>query len=314
MLPVVLWRNGIWPARTEMPAPARWSADLQTFVGAFSRRYPGRWVPVPWAYSAEVHLCQCSENVDHCNIIIERLVGNTLRGQVHEVLPCASRYSISRIAETRESCVSLLGQPQDEDTFPPLRNGDIVFVGESAQSRGSRVAPSHALHVLPICFAGLRKACLGLLVGASLFSTHLGFLLLLATMSPPLHDVPEEIMPYRPPAHARMTFRRGAGEQVGPARILLRLGLPSHIIKAPINPRSTFWPATCQRLGHPLCGPKMTRGGVLTLAQCFKAKRCSISCGGIDACVVTCRQVYLLISISLGRLSRSGEEECHTHS
>ena len=141
-LPIVFWRPGIWIARTEMPPPAYWDAALGTFRGTFSRRYPGRWVPVPWAHSDEVHLCQCSESIDHCHIILEHLQENTLVGHVHEVSQYSSRYSLACIAGVPAERVSLLGNPAEDDEFPPLRDGDIVFVDAADPSRGSRLRPA----------------------------------------------------------------------------------------------------------------------------------------------------------------------------
>ena len=50
ILVMVIWRPGREPVRTEMPAGQQWSAAHQAFLGRFRIKYPGRWVPVPWAY------------------------------------------------------------------------------------------------------------------------------------------------------------------------------------------------------------------------------------------------------------------------
>ena len=48
-----------------MPGPSRWIASQQHFVGRFHDKYPGQWVPVPWAYAKE------AADPLRCNVIFE---------------------------------------------------------------------------------------------------------------------------------------------------------------------------------------------------------------------------------------------------
>ena len=57
-LTILLWRPGWQPTKTTMPPDAYWSAAEHSFLGEFEQRYPGQWVPVPWAYDDRPHLCQ----------------------------------------------------------------------------------------------------------------------------------------------------------------------------------------------------------------------------------------------------------------
>ncbi|CAE7476814.1 unnamed protein product [Symbiodinium sp. CCMP2592] len=91
---VVLWTPGHRPIRTTMPPGSHWRANCHSFDGDFQQRYPGRWGPVPWAYSHDVHLCLRAGDDISCNIIVEELTGDRLMGEA--------------------------------DAWPPLRDGDIL--------------------------------------------------------------------------------------------------------------------------------------------------------------------------------------------
>ena len=124
--PVVLWMPGIWPVRTEMPGPARWQSDIQTFAGHFSRRFPGRWVPVPWIHSDEVHLCLQDTEENICNVLFEWYNGQTLLGACRRVYRWASFTTLAEQFGTNGAPLLLLGAPFGKSTGP-LRDGDILY-------------------------------------------------------------------------------------------------------------------------------------------------------------------------------------------
>ncbi|CAE7876172.1 unnamed protein product [Symbiodinium microadriaticum] len=136
-LPIVMWRPGSRPSRTVAPAPQCWIAHDGTFYGTFSRRYPGRWVPMPWAYSDEVHLCLRSEDAERCNVILEYQLGGKLLGDCYSVRPESTGYSLSYFARAPVGELTLLGQPVGETDFPPLRDGDIIHYETAHAWRGS---------------------------------------------------------------------------------------------------------------------------------------------------------------------------------
>ncbi|CAE7208415.1 unnamed protein product, partial [Symbiodinium microadriaticum] len=125
-LPIVMWRPGSWPTRTVAPAPQYWIARDETFYGTFSRRYPGQWVPMQWAYSDEVHLCLRSADPERCNVVLEYQQGSKLLGDCYSVRPESTGYSLSYFARSPVGDLSLLGHRGGTVGFPPLRDGDIV--------------------------------------------------------------------------------------------------------------------------------------------------------------------------------------------
>ena len=143
-LNVTVWRPGLRPTRTTMPPPSRWLAASQTFAGAFSRKYPGRWVPVPWIYNDEVHLCQRAPGEDDCNIILEALRDNFLDGSCIAVHTWTTVASIASQLGIPADRISLLG-PQPRHAPGALRDGDILHY--TAPSEVSR-APRHGLVML----------------------------------------------------------------------------------------------------------------------------------------------------------------------
>ncbi|CAE7663339.1 hypothetical protein AK812_SmicGene26670 [Symbiodinium microadriaticum] len=124
-LPVVVWRPGYWPARTEMPPPAHWTAELQTFAGRFSCKYPGRWVPVPWAYSDEVHLCRRSDYESYVNVVIETLQGDKMVGGCYTVPSWTTAAAVIQHSGLEHRPLALLGHVPTA-ALPPLRDGDVL--------------------------------------------------------------------------------------------------------------------------------------------------------------------------------------------
>ena len=160
MVVLIVWRPGEDPVRTEMPAGQRWSASQQAFLGHFGRKYPGRWVPVQWAYSDVVHICRRDDSDDHCNIILEGLNGNQLLGTCQRVACCATRYSLAGIAGVEEDRLNLLGV-HDSGVFPTLRDGDIVHYEISSARQSSAGALSMLAVFAGAAFAGRSGHLLG---------------------------------------------------------------------------------------------------------------------------------------------------------
>ncbi|CAE7243796.1 pol [Symbiodinium sp. KB8] len=162
-LPLLIWRIGRRPSETVMPPPARWVASEQTFTGRFGVKYPGRWVPVPWAHTDRVALCQCAEASEHCNIILETCRDWNLQGECITVSTSASRYSLSQLTGFPPESLSLLGQGVDSPEFPPLRDGDTIFSEvEPVTGQAKRSVPGLALAVL-LCGASYRGRPLALI-------------------------------------------------------------------------------------------------------------------------------------------------------
>ncbi|CAE7211553.1 CEP2 [Symbiodinium necroappetens] len=142
-LPLLVCRAGRRPSGTTMPPPSRWVADEGAFTGRFRVKFPGRWVPVPWAYSDSVTLCQRADAPDSCNILLERCEGTSLSFECRTVATAATRYSLAQIAQVDPGQVSLLGQGVDLEDFPPLRDGDIVhYTVPVAANHNWRATPS----------------------------------------------------------------------------------------------------------------------------------------------------------------------------
>ena len=162
-LPLLVCRPGRQPSGTTMPPPVRWVAAEGAFTGRFREKFPGRWVPVPWAYIDSITLCQRSTQPEYCNIILERCAGASLTCECRTVATAATRYSLAQIAQVPQEHISLLGQGVDIDDIPPLRDGDIVhYVAPADASRGN----SHALH----------SVIVGLLCGSSRWGCFLSAL------------------------------------------------------------------------------------------------------------------------------------------
>ena len=154
-LPVTMWRPGIRPSRTTMPPPIRWHSSMQTFAGAFSRRYPGAWVPVPWIYNDEVHICLRAAGEHECNVILEEHRDGSLDGRCVTVNTWTTEAAIAQQVGVAAHDVVLLGP--DCPTRGSLRDGDIFHFPLSALGGTSfghqRATPTFALW--PLLFSGL---------------------------------------------------------------------------------------------------------------------------------------------------------------
>ena len=157
-LPLLVWRVGRPPSATVMPPPARWVSSEQTFTGRFGVKFPGRWVPVPWAHTDIVALCPCAESQGHCNIVYETCHDMHLRGECITVSSSSSRYSLSQLVGSSPARLSLLGQGVESSELPPLRDGDTIFsFAEDEHNTAPRRRPGHLL-ALTVCWLSWR-AC-----------------------------------------------------------------------------------------------------------------------------------------------------------
>ena len=156
-LPVVVWMPGIWPVRTEMPGHARWHAASQTFLGHFSRRFPGQWVPVQWISSDEVHVCLQDQEAQVCNIVIERSNPTQLLGYCRRVYRWASLDTLSVQFGTEGAPLVRLGASSPESSGP-LRDGDVLHFVTPDASATFRPTPGWRSFLCLICLghAGLR--------------------------------------------------------------------------------------------------------------------------------------------------------------
>ncbi|CAE7283093.1 unnamed protein product [Symbiodinium sp. CCMP2592] len=125
-LNVVLWRPGRRPVSTKIPSPVLWCASEKQFRGQFPHRYPGRWVPLAWAYSDIPHLCLCPEAEELRTIIIETFQQDRLVGQCHVVHACADANTCRILVDQIDAPCMLLGATRDKE-WSELRNGDIAI-------------------------------------------------------------------------------------------------------------------------------------------------------------------------------------------
>ena len=125
-LTLILWRPSMKPVRTTMPPHAHWSAQRSTFLGELETRYPGQWVPVPWANDDKPHLCQRAPTDGAIHIIHERPEEASLRGDCLQVPSPATLNSIATFVGVRPQDLTLLGSSDDSATLE-AREGDIVF-------------------------------------------------------------------------------------------------------------------------------------------------------------------------------------------
>ena len=139
-----------------MPPPARWVSSEQTFTGRFGVKFPGRWVPVPWAHTDKVALCPCADSHGHCNIIYETCHDMHLRGECITVSSSSSRYSLSQLVGSSPARLSLLGQGVESSELPPLRDGDTIFnFAEDEHNTALRRRP-YRLLALTLCWLSWR--------------------------------------------------------------------------------------------------------------------------------------------------------------
>ena len=146
-VPLVLWAPEWDSVHTTMPPSGRWDAASQMFIGRFSRRFPGRWVPVPWAYSDQVQMCRRAEDPLHSNVILETCSiqpdGCHLIGVCRTVNSRLSRESAAGMMHTTIDMISVLGIAEDAP-WPALRDGDIIhqqptsFVVDSSHTDSRR--------------------------------------------------------------------------------------------------------------------------------------------------------------------------------
>ena len=140
-LPITMWRPGLRPSRTTMPAPGYWSASMQTFAGTFSRNYPGRWVPVPWIYSDEVHLCLRASGEHECNLILEELQQGSLQGRCVTMHTWCSLPSLALQLGIAPSRLALLGHSGTQPVVS-LRDGDVLHYPVCDYARGPALGKS----------------------------------------------------------------------------------------------------------------------------------------------------------------------------
>ena len=171
-LTLLIWRVGRPPAETVMPPPARWVSSEQTFTGRFGVKYPGRWVPVPWAHTDKVALCQAADSPGHCNIIFETCQDLRLRGECITVSSSSSRYSLSQLLGVSPTSLSLLGQGVDSNELPPLRDGDTVFHGDEEEPNTAYRQYPWVIVTLTVCRFSWRACSLAL---AGVWSLSLDF-------------------------------------------------------------------------------------------------------------------------------------------
>ena len=150
-LTIVLWRPGFPYTKTTMPPGAHWLADRQTFHGEFEHRYPGTWVPVPWAYDDRPHLCQRPPNPDSLHVIYEHVEGSILQGECMPVSRWSTLQSIAGQLQVDPQQLRLLGADSNA-AGRPLRDGDIIHTLDPAievpSSLAAVVAPSICLLLL----------------------------------------------------------------------------------------------------------------------------------------------------------------------
>ena len=184
-----------------MPAPGHWDALARTFTGAFADRYPGAWVPVPWAFDNEVHLCLQAPDPLHCNVIVETTHvgerGPTLRGRCLTVNTRATEETLGHLLQVEPWRLQVLGVGA-EASWPILRDGDVIYTHPNvptASNRSPRSQPRFGLSLLAIV-AGMRlhgrwslAVAAGFLYGSSWWS-HDGLHLstVVQTLRAPLHS------------------------------------------------------------------------------------------------------------------------------
>ncbi|CAE7836107.1 unnamed protein product [Symbiodinium sp. CCMP2592] len=191
-LPVVVWIPGRRPSRTVLPPGSQWRANLAAFEGEFQQRYPGHWAPVPWAYSHDVHLCQRADDEVCCNVIVEELTDDKLRGNCHTVNTRISSRAFAVAWGVRPDKVRLLGLPGDHADWPPLRDGDILHFNSADRSEGVRA--SEVLCAVVACFLGHHPW----FKGAIWLGCRLGTAVAMPTGAPPSGQPPHWLWsPYR---------------------------------------------------------------------------------------------------------------------
>ena len=152
-LTIVLWRPGFPYTKTTMPPGAHWLADRQTFQGEFENRYPGTWVPVPWAYDDRPHLCQRPPNPDSLHVIYEHVEGRILQGECIPVSRWSTLQSIAGQLQVDLQQLRLLGADSNA-LGRPLRDGDIIHALDPAIETPSSLAAVAAPSICLLILAG----------------------------------------------------------------------------------------------------------------------------------------------------------------
>ena len=173
MVELTIWRPNRPPVTTEMPAGATWDAQAQRFRGRFADKYPGAWVPVPWAYNAQVHLCSPAADPTLCNVLVESVQpvdgAFKLRATCHTVHQASTCVSIAGALRLPTAHLRLIGVPEPADDFPALRDGDILHYSLPEDAHAFRPAVHLslwlAIGITRSRFLGVVAA--GLLLGSS---------------------------------------------------------------------------------------------------------------------------------------------------
>ena len=119
----VVWQPDTRPLLTTVPSGSRWNALDATFEGAFSDRYPGGWVPVPWIAEDRPHLVQIAASDRFVHVVVE----------TPAACFCTAVHMHTDRHQLRADLPSLQGQPRvlsitDEELQQgtTLRDGDVV--------------------------------------------------------------------------------------------------------------------------------------------------------------------------------------------
>ena len=235
----MLWAPEWNSVHTTMPARGRWDASAQLFLGRFTRRFPGRWVPVPWAYSDAVQMRRCAEDHLHSNVIFETCSvqpdGCHLTGVCRTVNSRLSRESAAQMVQTTVDRVSVLGIAEDAP-WPVLRDGDIIhqqpvsFVSSTAEpGRSTMPLPSTAVILFSILFGTGRHVGVHTLVFA-LYA--LRFDLRQFFPASQWNDLLRQSLPIPWPAPG-IPLSRGTGSASAEACYLAARGAPSWVEYGP---------------------------------------------------------------------------------
>ena len=87
-------------------------------------RYPGRWIPVPWAPGSTTHLVQASDNPHVVATLINATDG--VRGM--SIVPRITGSELADVLHTSPTAAHVLGLPAVPPAVPlNLRDGDVVW-------------------------------------------------------------------------------------------------------------------------------------------------------------------------------------------
>ena len=124
-LTVRLWFPHIrQPILTWLRDGEHWDSDTLTFRPHFAVRYPGRWIPVPWAPGSTTHLVQASDNPHVVATLINASDG--VRGM--SIVPRITGSELADVLHTSPTDARVLGLPAVPPAVPlDLRDGDVVW-------------------------------------------------------------------------------------------------------------------------------------------------------------------------------------------